>query len=64
MNTKHPPHVTHETEPPQTTPRVTEPGTAGGSPHENVSGSSLDRWCTSVIGEGGGSGGDQGGGLG
>src|SRR5690625_6224035 len=37
MNTKQPPHVTHETEPPQTTPRVTEPGTAGGSPHENVS---------------------------
>src|SRR5699024_8871685 len=37
MNTKHPPHVTHETEPPQTTPRVTAPGTACGSPHENVS---------------------------
>src|SRR5699024_9686870 len=32
-----PPDVTHETEPPQTTPRVTEPGTAGGSPNENVS---------------------------
>lgn len=37
MNTKQPAHVTYETEPPQTTSRATEPGTAGGSPHEDVS---------------------------
>ena len=37
MNTKQPAHVTHETEPPQTTPRAIEPSTAGGAPHEHVS---------------------------
>lgn len=41
MNTRQPPHVTHETEPPQTTPRGTAPGTAGASLHEDVS--ELDR---------------------
>lgn len=37
MNTKQPPHVANRIEPPQTTPRATEPGTAGGSQHEDVS---------------------------
>lgn len=37
MNSKQPTHITHETDPPQTTPRATAPSAAEGLPHEHVS---------------------------